>query len=174
METGSYFRQFVLPFSGLSYGNHEYRYHLNDTFFDGFEYSEIKHGAIDIVLSLEKQERMLILDFNFEGNAECICDRCGENYSQQLSGEQRLIVKFGEDKSLETDEVMIVGESEHQIDLSQLLYEFSVLLLPLKRVHPDLPDGTTGCDPGILEKINELTPKTKTDPRWDDLKKLLS
>jgi len=51
-----------------------------------------------------------------------------------------------------------------------------VLAVPSKKVHPGIEDGTLKSD--ILEKLDELSPENKkeieeTDPRWDELKKLL-
>jgi uncharacterized metal-binding protein YceD (DUF177 family) len=60
--------------------------------------------------------------------------------------------------------------------VAQYIYEMMVLALPSKRVHPGIEDGSLDSD--ILKKLEELSPERKkknenTDPRWDDLKKLL-
>jgi len=53
-----------------------------------------------------------------------------------------------------------------------------VLAVPQKRVHPGIADGTLKSE--ALEKLKELQPKEKrneteeNDPRWDELKKLLT
>ena len=63
-----------------------------------------------------------------------------------------------------------------------------VLSIPLKKVHPGIKDGTLESD--VLSKlnglsVNELTQQIQvqgpievkeenTDPRWDELKKLLT
>jgi uncharacterized metal-binding protein YceD (DUF177 family) len=49
------------------------------------------------------------------------------------------------------------------------------LAVPLKRVHPDVENGTMQSD--ILDKLNELSvdsekKEEKTDPRWDALKNI--
>ena len=51
-----------------------------------------------------------------------------------------------------------------------------VLSVPQKKIHPGIEDGSLESE--VLKKLDELSPdKTKnnneTDPRWDDLKKLL-
>ena len=54
------------------------------------------------------------------------------------------------------------------------------MAIPTKRVHPGVEDGTLDSD--ILLKLEELSPsednKTKSsegiDPRWNNLKKLLT
>jgi uncharacterized metal-binding protein YceD (DUF177 family) len=56
------------------------------------------------------------------------------------------------------------------------MYEMIVLAVPQKKLHPGIEDGTLQSD--ILKKLEELSPEKNkevkdTDPRWDDLKKLL-
>ena len=62
----------------------------------------------------------------------------------------------------------------------QYIYELIVLAVPVKRVHPGIEDGTLKSD--ILSKLEELSPEhgndekgsEDIDPRWDNLKKLLT
>ena len=62
------------------------------------------------------------------------------------------------------------------MNVAQYIYEMMVLAVPSKKVHPGIEDGTLKSE--ILEKLDELSPENnkdieETDPRWDDLKKLL-
>ena len=90
----------------------------------------------------------------------------------------KLVVKFGEAYNDEDDEILIIPHGEHQFNIAQYIYEMLVLVVPQKRVHPGVEDGTLQSD--ILDKLEELQPKENTkpsedtDPRWDDLKKLLT
>jgi uncharacterized metal-binding protein YceD (DUF177 family) len=86
------------------------------------------------------------------------------------------VVKFGEHYDDDNDEVLILPHGEHQLNVAQYIYEMMVLAVPSKKVHPGIEDGTLKSD--ILEKLDELSPENKkeieeTDPRWDELKKLL-
>ena len=83
---------------------------------------------------------------------------------------------FGEHYDDDNDEVLILPHGEHQLNVAQYIYEMMVLAVPSKKVHPGIEDGTLKSD--ILEKLDELSPENKkeieeTDPRWDELKKLL-
>jgi len=87
-----------------------------------------------------------------------------------------MVVKFGEELNDDNDEILIIPHGEHQINVSQFIYEMIVLSIPRKKIHPGINDGTLKSD--ILEKLEELKPKEKKnlneiDPRWEDLKKLL-
>ena len=53
-----------------------------------------------------------------------------------------------------------------------------VLSVPFKRIHPGVKDGTLKTD--VLDKLDALSPKEdkkeeeNIDPRWENLKKLLT
>jgi len=83
-----------------------------------------------------------------------------------------LIIKSGENKHEETDEILILPESEYNINVSKYIYEYIVLLLPLKHVHPIDENGNSGCNKDMLKKIKLLSKKKKYDSRWDALKKI--
>ena len=78
----------------------------------------------------------------------------------------------------ENDEILILPHGEHQVDISQYIYEMLVLAVPSKRIHPGVADGSLKSD--ILDRLEALQPKEQknetgtTDPRWDGLKKLLT
>jgi len=166
-----YMRQFVIPLSGLKAGNYDFAFDIDDTFFENFEYSEIGEGRVQVVCRLERQERMLIFQFHFTGLVTIACDRCGQDYQQPLYGETRLIVKFGSEHQEVSEEVLMVHEKEHEIDLSQFFYEYIHLLLPMKRVHGENTAGDSLCDPEITRFISE-DKKPQADPRWEKLKQL--
>lgn len=165
-------KDYIMQFSGLADGVHAFEYNVDDTFFKEFELSEITQANVKIRLMLDKQTTMMVLEFDISGEVTCVCDRCLENYQQEIKGNERIIVKFDEDKSKETDEIKILLPSEHQIDLSQDIYEFINLMLPAKRVHLEDESGNSACDPEIIKFLEKLNTKENNDPRWDELKKI--
>jgi uncharacterized metal-binding protein YceD (DUF177 family) len=169
----SYFDHFVIPFSGLKPGKHEYSFVIDNEFFEHFEYSELKAGMLKVDLLLEKQENMLVLHFTIDGTVHVMCDRCLDYYDQPVSGTEQLIVKFGETSYEETDEIVVIPVTEHRINVGHFIYEYIHLLLPYKCVHPDDENGTSRCNQEVIDKLNITWDDESTDPRWDDLKKLL-
>ena len=162
----------MIPFTGLSLGGHDFQFEVRDEFFEHFEYSELEHADIKVNVLLDKQPAMLTLDFDIKGNVDFICDRCQESYSREISGTERLIVKFGEDQSQSTDEIIILSLSANKIDLSQHIFEYINLLFPYRRVHPDDINGNSGCNQEMIEKLKSLENVKQADPRWDALKKI--
>jgi uncharacterized protein len=168
-----YFRQFVIPFGGLKPGNHHFVFGIDDTFFKHFEYSEIKEGKITVDIDLEKEEKVLVFSFSFNGKVILPCDRCFEPMELAISGSDRLVVKFGTAYYEENEDLQIIPEGESNFDVSPFIYEYVNLLVPFRRVHPDDENGNSTCDPEILKKLDYLSEKHEPDHRWDALNDLL-
>ena len=173
--------EFLLPFIGLKLGKHQFEYQIDNTFFENFNYDEFENSAIKVDVVLEKKSTMLEINFKSKGTIYVPCDLTGEMFDLHVKGKFKLIVQFGEEFNNDKDELLILPFGEHQIDISQYIYEMIVLSIPLKRVHPGIKDGTLKTP--ALEKLNELRindqkkeiiQEENTDPRWDKLKKLLT
>jgi uncharacterized metal-binding protein YceD (DUF177 family) len=170
----NYMKEFLISFSGLSLGKHEYEFEIKDKFFESLEYSELKKGSVHVDMTLEKHSVMLVLNFSFKGEVTVMCDRCADDFEIPVEGENKLIIKFGPEPGEESEDIIVIGEGEHEIDVSQFIYEYIILALPLQRVHGDDAEGVSLCDPEVLKKLAEISVKheTGTDPRWDALKGL--
>lgn len=172
-------KEFLVPFAGLKFGKHQFEFEIDKKFFEDFDFDEYNDVNIKVSLVLEKKTTMLELTFKSKGTVNVPCDLTNEDFDLPVKGKLELIVKFGEEYNDENDEMLVLPHGEHQIDVSQYIYEMIVLSVPSKRVHPGIKDGTIA--PEILQKLNELAPSEEqkeedkdTDPRWDSLKKLLN
>lgn len=174
--------EFLIPFIGLKLGKHQFEYQISKSFFAAFDYDDFESCDIKVNVVLEKKSSMLELNFKHKGTVHVPCDLTGEMFDLPIKGKIRLVVQFGEAFNNDNDELLILPHGEHQIDLSQYIYEMIVLSVPLKRVHPGIKDGTLKSE--ALDKLNELKVKEKKaeknkkeediDPRWDKLKQLLT
>ena len=161
-----YLKNFIIQFVGLSIGNHQFELEVNDRFFERFEYSQLQHGLINILVDLEKQDRMMVFSFGIKGNVEVTCDRCGDEFILPIQGDQRLIVKFGTEYLEESDDMVVIPSTDSKIDLSPYIYEYLHLILPWRIVHPDDAEGKTTCNPDAIRRLEELAPHASIDPRW--------
>lgn len=166
-----YLDQFVIPFSGLKTGNYQYGFDIDDEFFEYFDQSEIREVSVKVICLMERQQRMLVFHFAIGGTVRVQCDRCTAEFDLAISGEEQLIVKFGEEHREESEAIFIITENEHSIDLSPFLYDYINLLVPYRRVHGEDAEGKSLCDPDVTKYIIEEEPE-QTDPRWDALKRL--
>ena len=166
--------RYVLPLSGLKEGRHTFNFEIGETFFGLFEGSEIKEGELNSYVEIDKHASHVDLRIMITGFVWISCDRCLEVYSQPVDCENRLLVKLGIKWDEDDPEMITIPFDEHELDIKQYLYEFIYLSLPLQRVHPTDPKGNSTCDPEMLKKINDHIVNKETDPRWDELKKLMN
>lgn len=170
-------KEYIIQFVGLSMGEHLYDFNINDKFFESLDYSEIKQGNINVKLTLLKQSSIMILQFEISGTTKVNCDRCTAEYNLPIQGSYKLIVKVGgNDTGNEDDDIITIAANEHELDLSQYLYEYIALCLPIKRAHPDNAKGESTCDKEMLKKLKDFLIEDEkndaSDPRWDDLKNI--
>jgi uncharacterized metal-binding protein YceD (DUF177 family) len=167
---------FIIPVSGIKVGHHTFEFEINKKFFDLFEESEIKDGELIAAVEIDKSSTHLDLDIKISGKVRVCCDRCLEMFDHPVECENRLLVKFGHEKDESDPEIITLPRDEHDLDLRQYLYEFIHLALPIRRIHPDNAEGMSTCNPVMLKKLKEhlVEEDSSTDPRWDELKKLMN
>ena len=173
----SWKNKYNIEFKGLKEGLHEYEFEVNNKFFEHFDESLVKNGDVSVKVTLEKRSAFLKLLFSISGWLELTCDRCLEEYPQDVELETELFIKFGEETEYEEgDNVIWVLPEEHAIELAQVIYEYVALSIPLRQVHPN-ETGENSCNPEMLERLNNIThveevEEEEIDPRWAALKNL--
>ena len=172
-------KEYLIPFSGLKIGKHQFDYQLDNTFFKHFDYDEFNDASIKVNIVLEKKTTMLELDFKHKGTVNVPCDVSGEEFDLPIKGKFKLLVKFGDEFNDENEELLILPHGEFQFSVAHYIYETIVLSVPLRRVHPGIKDGSLT---EVIQKLESLAPKEgkaeeqkdDIDPRWENLKKLLT
>lgn len=165
---------YSIPIAGLKEGRYTYKFEIGDDFFEAFEGSEIRRGELMAEVRLEKCSTHIQFDIVINGNAEVMCDRCLEKFYMPLSCANRLFVKQGKVWEEADPDMIMMPLDEHEIDLSQVFYEYIHLALPIKRIHPDDKKGRPSCNPEMIRRLEDhlVTAEPISDPRWDELKKL--
>ena len=170
----------TIQFSGLKTGKYTYDFQLGRTFFERYENEELSDGEVYFKVEMEKSERMLLFDFVYHGKIRTTCDRCLGEMEVPLEGRETLCVKFSDTEtnpetgSTQDEDVLILPEGSHQIDLAQWMYEYVAVAMPMQKVHPE-----GECDPEMLKYItderaaDEEGETREADPRWDALKQLI-
>jgi len=147
--------QYIIQFKGLKEGVHEFAFSINKPFFEAFEYLAVPEGHVDVTVVLDKKSTFLDLDVDLKGEMLVQCDRCLDYFSLPLEYRGHLIVRFSETAMESDEEVMWIHPDEYELDLRHYLYECLSLSIPIRKIHPDLPNGEPGCDPEMLEKLDE-------------------
>jgi uncharacterized metal-binding protein YceD (DUF177 family) len=168
---------YAVRISGLSDGEHEFSFDLDRTFFATLEPSEIESGKLRADIRLQKKPGLLTLHFHISGTVEVTCDRCLEHFPMEVDTRQDLFVKTGDTPGEIEDDVIMIHPEDHEIEVDHFLYEYIVLSLPVKKVHPENEEGKSGCDQEMIGRIaalhGEREKDSGTDPRWDTLKQMI-
>jgi len=173
----NYLDRFRINFGSLPVGEYEFEFEVDDKFFEQFENSPVKRGFFDVLVTVDKKEQFLLLDFTMEGSIVTQCDRCGEDMDIETSSYNELTVKFGEETGEEDADVIIISPKEHELNVAQFIYEYIALTMPLRHVHEDDENGNSTCNPETINKLESLLlheeeAEKPTDPRWEILKKI--
>ncbi len=170
MESSSAFK---VQFSGLKLGKHLFDFDVDDAFFEKLDYSPISKGKVEVAVVLDKKSTMMVLDFELNGWVMESCDRCTVDYRQHVSGEHQIYVKFGDDFDEPDDNLLVIPRDEYELDVSQLIYEFIELNVPLRKIPCEESGDDSMCDKDTLKvlKDSEVDAK-KNNPLWAGLNKI--
>ena len=113
----------VIPLNGWAAGERKFRSHADLEFFQAFDNTEILDADVDVEIRVVKKERKVEAELHFSGTVTVPCDRCLEP----------LAVPVEADPS----EVFAPESVAQDWDLSQAVYDYICLSLPLQRVHPE-------------------------------------
>src|SRR5690606_29922723 len=105
-------------------------------------------------LTFNKFSHLFQLKFDFEGNADVLCDRCGDDLNITIWDEYKLIVKLSFDENMneseEDDDVVFIPKSETIIDVADWIYEYLMLSIPFQKIHGNDENGNSLCNPEAL------------------------
>ncbi len=155
-------KKFLIPFVGLKLGVHEYQFEITDTFFDDFEYSIIQKGTLEIILSLEKKERMLIANFSLKGFVFVECDRCNTEMKLNIKNSFQIIYTIGLE-TVEDENLIVIHPDEYEINVKEPIYELITLALPNRKVH-----AVGECDEEMYQLVKKYTVNFEDTDDEDD------
>lgn len=156
--------KYNISFSGLKEGIHHFDYKIDESFFICFENSWVSHGNLQVTVELDKKPRLMIFSFSIQGVVEVACDRCLDLFDQPVRSTNTLYVKFGTRQDEFSEDLVILQEKEHSINLAQFIYEYIILSIPVQHIHPDDADGKTTCNSKMISKLDEYM-QTNESPK---------
>ena len=168
---------------GMRTGVAEYRFAVDDAFFQAVEGTLVRSGKVDVRLKIREKEGGYAFTFQIKGTVHVPCDRCLDDMDVEIEAERMLTVKLGEEYADEGD-LLVLPYDEATLDVAGLIYEFIALEVPLTHVHEP-----GHCNAGMTEALaahwvvsseeqdasgdEEGTGEKPVDPRWDKLKEML-
>lgn len=171
-------REFDIAFVGLKPGVHTYEYQITDSFFENYGPQDFSNCQATVKLNFDKKSSFFLLKFEIGGQVTVTCDRCGQPFVLQLWDDFDQVVKLvGNPEEMaagdEDPDVAYISHTESHLNVAEWIYEFINLSIPMQRIHPNNPDGTSGCDPKVLEMLEKMSQQAneKTNPIWKGLDK---
>ena len=171
-------REFEIAFVGLKAGIHEFSYRITDKFFEAYQQQDFKHCEAQVKLSLDKKNSFMLLKFEVTGKVEIACDRCGNRLPLELWDEFNILVKLVEDPDImnqqeEDPDVYYISKGESHLYLSDWIYEFINLAIPMQRMCKPEEMGGPHCNKEVLEMLKKLEQDKKPsgNPLWKGLEK---
>ena len=156
--------KFIIPLNGLAAGESRFSWYAGKEFFEGFDNTEILAADLDIEVVAEKSGRYLGIDCEVDGKVTVECDRCLEDLDIPIGTDIMLSVKYGSEENSEDHqegerEVLFIPQDEAELDLSQIIYDYVCLSLPMQRVHED-----GGCNPETMRYYAEGESEVQDGP----------
>ena len=171
-------KEYIIPLLGLKPGSHLFEYQVESSFFQYFKHGAIREGSIAVTIELEKKIDLFILKIGLNGTINCECDRCLDSFDMAFKGNHQILFKYNstEDGFKENEhDVIYIAPTDSHYNLSQLIYEYINLSLPMQKVHPLDDQGNYTCTGDAAKLLKDRSAEdsageTDIDPRWEKLK----
>lgn len=164
-------KNYDIDISKLELGQHDIHFHIEDKFFELFDYSLIDHGSLSVNLVFDKKTSFISLAFNISGTIELICDRSLDSFDFDLETENEIVLKYGDEGQELSDEIEMISFNTQLINVARYIYEFIGVAIPMKKLHPRYTNEPTE-DQIIYSSNDDREEISDIDPRWSELKKL--
>ncbi|MCL2690342.1 MAG: DUF177 domain-containing protein [Chitinispirillia bacterium] len=135
---------------------------------------------ISACAQIDKMGETIVVSAHFKGAFEMQCSRCLEDYSVDVSGDVRVILKeeygkFGPSPDDESGTDFFYDVNHEVVDISSAVYDEIMIALPLKPLCSDDCKGIELSKSGISfesgDSVSSDDKEEPIDPRWEALKK---
>lgn len=184
------FTEFKLPLKSMPVGTHDFEYKLGKQFFVNMENNDVRNANLDVKLDVVYKNDCYDLTFKIEGDVTVACDRCLDDLVLPIAASYHIIVKYGDDYNDESDDFLVIPDSDNYLNVAYMLHDTVALAIPIKHVHPmgkcnramsailkkhrstvDNPEEVE-IDIDDFDTEADNSNEAPTDSRWDKLKDL--
>jgi uncharacterized metal-binding protein YceD (DUF177 family) len=164
--------QYTIPYKGMGNGIHNLEFDIDNNFFSAFEASHLDNGKFKVSIEMDKRYDSSVFIFQIIGSTNTSCDRCLESIDLPMQGEFKLHVKHNADGESD-DEIMYIHPETSTLNLSQFIYEFTLLCMPLVKKYDCEEEIDPPCNLDVLDKLdqdqNVIMEEEPTNGIWDSL-----
>lgn len=146
-------KEFIIPIKGMQVGKHYYDFPIEGSFLKEFENSLILDASLNAEVLLEKGSGWINVTCYIDGDVTVECDRCLDDLIIPMDFECTMAVKFARSiEDSDDDEFIVMDPTEGELDLTQFLYDYICINLPLQKVHRE-----GECNPQMISKLNKVS-----------------
>ncbi|MBX2840176.1 MAG: DUF177 domain-containing protein [Flammeovirgaceae bacterium] len=181
--------RFIVGLTGLKNKNYEFKFEVNSSFFEHYKNEVIEKSDCEAIVKINKSETMLEVFFQITGKVTLICDRSLEKFDFPVDISEKIFFKYGEVYEELSEEIIVIPFNQQKLELSQFIFEFILLSIPVKKIHPKFAEEETeseeeegnmiySTDEVWKEEVDNTErgggedDKKAVDPRWENLKKI--
>lgn len=188
------FSKFSLPLKSLPVGTHSFEFNPDKAFFENMESADIHDANLNCEVQVKYDGDVYDLHFHITGDVTVLCDRCLEEMSWPVDAVYHVEVKYGDDFTDDSDELIEIPSSVNDLNVAYMIYDTVSLAVPIKHVHPagkcnrqmsallhkhrvsDMNDEDAELEDELMDGIDNDAPSDgqATDPRWAALRDLAS
>lgn len=157
---------FIISLDELASGRSEFHYRVGEEFFGAFGNTEISAADVSVIVIVNKVGSCIGVDCDIDGFVTLPCDRCLEPLELPVRAAARLKVELGKESDTVWQdgdrELMYLSDADVDLDLSQTVYDYCLLSLPMQKVHKD-----GECNPIALGYLCEDEAEDVTEDRMN-------
>ena len=151
----------IIPLKGLKNGGEPFVFEIDGTFFQAFGNGRIKDADCTVRVEVERQSTLLRIRSRVGGFVVVECDRCLEDLTLKVDVDRVLTAGIGiveVDDTANEEDVVLIDSSDAELDISQFVYDYICLSLPLVMVHP-----AGKCNPDMIRRMQNEPSNTAAE-----------
>lgn len=130
-------RDLIIELNSLSAGSKNYEWQAGKEFFEAFENTDVLDADVHVNAKASKASpEEILLDVELSGSLTVACDRCGEPVDMPVDGYYEFSVLHGSNLA-EKDGREVLEAVGSTLDLSQVVYDYALLSLPIQCFHEE-------------------------------------
>jgi uncharacterized protein len=132
-------------------------------------------GDVTVLARVEKSRNMIELKVAIRAKAKLVCDRCAKELEREISAKYRMVYFFHERDtgSYPEEDITILPSENTVINITDDVRQYTHLTIPLKVLCTKECKGLCRICGSDLNFNSCSCVETSTDPRWEQLNKLL-
>lgn len=150
----------------------KYQFEVDNSLLELFESDLSNELSLMVQVTIEKIGGGVLAHFDLDGYIYIPCDRCLETYKYDIKKAFEIAYLFDDKHKNQFDDVVIIDEKQQSIDVSQELFDYITLEIPMRKV---VDESIHKCDEKVMKYLEGKSKEEESeiDERWSKLKELL-